>query len=55
MKTASGGERGQGLPEYGLILFFVVLVGFLGVQVFGGGVGSLWANNAARVVAAFTP
>ena len=51
MTVARGGEKGQGLPEYGLILFFVVMVGFVGVTAFGGGIGVLWAATVARVAA----
>ncbi len=33
------GEQGQGSVEYGLILALVVLVGLVGVSIFGDGLG----------------
>ncbi len=35
---------GQGLVEYGLILFLVVIVALVGVALFGGGVNGLWGR-----------
>jgi pilus assembly protein Flp/PilA len=38
------GEQGQGLVEYALILFMVVLVVFVALALIGPGVGSLYSS-----------
>ena len=48
IKTLWGSNRGQGLVEYGLILFFIAIAVILSLNLLGGGVNGLFLTvNAA--------
>jgi Flp pilus assembly pilin Flp len=42
-------QKGQGLIEYGLIISFVVLVGMVGVSVFGTDLNTMVTNISAQI------
>jgi Flp pilus assembly pilin Flp len=49
MEPSIWDERGQGLVEYGLLLFFMVLMGFIGVITYRGSLGDFLGSVVSRV------
>lgn len=49
VKKFISGEEGQGLIEYVLILFFIVLVAIVGVKIFGSVLKSYYNNTANKI------
>lgn len=52
MEMLREGERGQGLVEIGLLLFFVVLIGLVGLSIYSDGLGLLWAAKVGQAALA---